>query len=125
MKSPKLRFGKKICHWLDAKLVSIGDNFRHIHHGLYLLPAKNEQVFMMTNTWLNSNPLNYLIADGSYTIFSYCLVGQSEQELFYYSIMQYHQLSWFSDEKKHRCISNPFFNLTVAEAEIKMDLIGY
>ena len=28
-------------------------------------------------------------------------------------------LAFFSDEKKHRCISNPFFNLTVAEAEIK------
>lgn len=117
IKSPKLEFGKKICKWLNLKVVKIGENNRSIAKGLYLLPKSNEEKFMMYKTWQYEKPLDYVVGFDHLTD----IYGCSEEELFYYSFLNASKIYFWINASLIK-MHNPLFGMTVEEANITLDL---
>lgn len=123
-RSPKLAFGKKICNWLGLKLVKIGINAWHcVDSGYYLLPKANKMMFMRLSTWRYGNPLLYVLHD-NITVVANIFAYSCEEELFYYSFLNAKQLcAWIDSD--WIIMDNPLFHMSIAEADIWLDLNGH
>ena len=126
---PRLLFTKKVCAWLNAKLVKIGVTGRCVGKGFYLLPSKNEEVFMRLDTWLHGFLLEFVLYGEDVLHRDRCgddsiIYGVSEDELVFSSLLRMQGLC----VKTHKngtwttFISNPLYKKTAEEAEIWLDL---
>lgn len=124
---PRLLFTEKVCAWLNAKLVKIGVTGRCVGEGFYLLPSKNEEVFMRLDTWLHGFPLEFVLHGEDIlhrNSIIYILYGVSEDELVFDSLLHMQRL--LVKTRKNgpwtTLLSNPLYKKTAEEAEIWLDL---
>ena len=121
---PRLLFTKKVCAWLNAKLVKIGVTGRCVGKGFYLLPSKNEEVFMRLDTWLHGFPLEFVLCGEvvlhSDSIIHSIIYGVSEDELVFSSLLRMQGLlvKTRKNGSLTTYISNPLYKKTVEEVEI-------
>ena len=126
---PRLLFTKKVCAWLNVKLVKINATGRCVDNGFYLLPSKNEEVFMRLDTWLHGFPLEFVMYGKDILHEDCCsedsiIYGANEDELVFSSLL--HMQGLLAKTRKNgpwtTFLSNPLYKKTAEEAEIWLDL---